>query len=82
MGGGGQKTYYGGFAAAFCVGPVKAIHAIYDSDTELMSWAEEGFELGYKEEAGIWDTAGEYNIIDVPDCGVFATASGNGYPAG
>jgi hypothetical protein len=47
-----------------------------------MSWAEEGFELGYKEEAGIWDTAGEYNIIDVPDCGVFATASGNGYPAG
>lgn len=76
VGGGGQKTYYGGFAAAFCVGPVKAIHAIYDSDTELMSWAEEGFELGYKEEAGIWDTAGEYNIIDVPDCGVLRLHQG------
>lgn len=69
-GGGGQKTYYGGFAAAFCVGPVKAIHAIYDSDTELVSWLEEGFELGYKENADVWNGAGEYNIIDVTDFGV------------
>ena len=75
-GGGRQKTYYGGFAAAFCVGPVKAIHAIYDSDTELMSWAEEGFVLGYKESETVWDAAGEFNIIDVSDYGVLRLHQG------
>jgi len=75
-GGGSIKTYYGGFAAAFCVGPVKAIHAIYDSDTELMSWAEEGFVLGYKESETVWDAAGEFNIIDVSDYGVLRLHQG------
>ncbi len=69
-GGAGQEVYYGGFAAAFCVGPVKAVHAIYDSDTELLSWAEEGFRLGYHSDTDIWDATGEYNIVEVPDYGV------------
>ena len=72
MGGSGQVTYYGGFAGSFCVGPVDAIHSIFESDTELETYEDSGFLLGA--EGHEWNES--YNEITLGDYGVLRIHSG------
>jgi len=75
VGGSGQVTYYGGFAGAFCAGPVDKIFAIHESDTEVETFPD-GLALGDDSGSALWDAAGKYYTMALDGYGTIRIHQG------
>lgn len=68
VGGAGQVTYFGGFAGAFCAGPIDKIFAIHESDAEVETFTE-GLALGDDSGSALWDSTGKYYTLTLDGYG-------------
>ena len=75
VGGAEQVTYYGGFAGAFCAGPIDKIFAIHESDTEVETFPD-GLALGDDSGSALWDAAGKYYTMALDGYGTIRIHQG------